>query len=121
MMAPCVVLLALALTPGELAVKAGIAAAASFGREGVASAADGPAATLSDTVPIVATLLAISIALFDLFRDRLPALLIRSTDRAMRPVLHGLGALHSGLVGDYVAWIVVGLGGFALALALMPD
>jgi multicomponent Na+:H+ antiporter subunit D len=121
MMAPCVVLLVLALTPVEIAVKAGIAAAASFGREGVASAADGPAATLSDTVPIVATLLAISIALFDLFRDRLPALLIRSTDRAMRPVLHGLGALHSGLVGDYVAWIVVGLGGFALALALMPD
>ncbi|HEX3881033.1 MAG TPA: proton-conducting transporter membrane subunit [Stellaceae bacterium] len=117
MMTPCVALLVLALLPGHLAAKAGLAAAAGFGHEGLASAAGITAVKLSEAPPIAATLLAIAIAAFDLARDRLPPLLYRSTDRAAGPLFRGLGVLHSGLVGDYVAWICLGLGGFALALA----
>lgn len=116
MMAPCVVLLVLALLPGDLAAKAGAAAAAGFGHESMASAINVPAAKLSIGAPTAATIVAIVIAAFDLFRGRLPTLLVRATDRAARPLFHGLRLLHSGLVGDYVAWIVVGLAGFALAL-----
>jgi multicomponent Na+:H+ antiporter subunit D len=116
MMVPCVILLILALFPGDLAAKAGMAAAAGFGREGSA-VAPAAAATLSEALPVAATLLAIALAAFDLFRDRLPAFLPRLVDRAAWPVFRGLGVLHSGLVGDYVAWIVVGLGGFAVVLA----
>jgi len=35
-----------------------------------------------------------------------------------RPLFAALDWLHSGLVGDYVAWIVAGLALFALAFAL---
>jgi multicomponent Na+:H+ antiporter subunit D len=120
MMAPCILLLLLALLPGDLAAKLGTVAAVGFGREGTLSAlsaVDDPAATLSVVAPAAATIFAIAFAAFDLFRDQLPAFFTRSIDRAARPLVYGLELLHSGLVGDYVAWIIVGLGGFALALA----
>jgi multicomponent Na+:H+ antiporter subunit D len=63
-----------------------------------------------------ATLGAIALAAAGLYRRRLPALVRRPLAAPAR-TLH---ALHSGVVGDYVAWLVVGLsvlgGLFALAL-----
>ncbi|HEY1794694.1 MAG TPA: proton-conducting transporter membrane subunit [Stellaceae bacterium] len=117
MMAPCIVLLVIAVLPGDLATKAGVAAAAGFGHEGAASAAAVTPDKWSELPPSLAVLAAIAIAAFDLFRDRLPRFLPRSVDRVAEPLFRGLGVLHSGLVGDYVAWIVVGLGGFAVVLA----
>ena len=68
---------------------------------------------------LAATLGAVAFAAFGLYRRRLPALLRRGAAR-VEPAFTGLKALHSGAVGDYVTWVVVGaaaLGGvFALAL-----
>lgn len=117
MVAPCALLLALALLPGDLVTQAAAVAAAGFAREGMPATASAPPVKLSDALPMLATALAIALAAFDLFRDRWPAWLVRASDRALQPLFHGLNVLHSGLVGDYVAWIVFGLGGFALVLA----
>jgi multicomponent Na+:H+ antiporter subunit D len=117
MMVPCIVLLVIALLPGDLASKAGAVAAAGFGHEGTATAATVTPAKWSELPPSLAVLAAIAIAAFDLLRDRLPRFLPRSVDRVAEPLFRGLGVVHSGLVGDYVAWIVVGLGGFAVFLA----
>lgn len=46
---------------------------------------------------------------------RPPADTSHSGNRSRRPtLLHGLQLMHSGLVGDYVAWIVVGVAGFTV-------
>ena len=53
--------------------------------------------------------LAILIAAYDLSRSRLPGPLVRAANAALHPLHVILEAWHSGLVGDYVTWIVVGL------------
>jgi multicomponent Na+:H+ antiporter subunit D len=60
---------------------------------------------------------ALEIAAFDLARRRLPPSLVRISDWATTPVLDALSALHSGMIGDYVAWVAVGLALFTLAFA----
>ena len=63
---------------------------------------------------------AAGLAAFGLWRRRLPAALRERGGRALAPALEGLRALHSGHVGDYVAWLTFGtaaLGGlFAIGL-----
>jgi multicomponent Na+:H+ antiporter subunit D len=64
----------------------------------------------------LSTVAAIGIALAGVFRRQLPRAL---TDPARR-ALTGLHKLHSGHVGDYVAWLVLGVGvltGIVLATA----
>jgi multicomponent Na+:H+ antiporter subunit D len=57
----------------------------------------------------VSTVGAIGFAAFGLYRRRLPSAWRRATGRlAARPVA-GLKALHSGVVGDYVAWLTAGV------------
>jgi multicomponent Na+:H+ antiporter subunit D len=53
-------------------------------------------------------LAAFLLAAFGLWRSRLPRGWLRVTARAVYPPLDGLRDLHSGVVGDYVVWIVVG-------------
>ncbi|WP_104820049.1 proton-conducting transporter membrane subunit [Kitasatospora sp. MMS16-BH015] len=43
----------------------------------------------------------------------------RSPSRLHRALLHPLRRLHSGLIGDYVAWLTVGLAALLLALAAL--
>jgi multicomponent Na+:H+ antiporter subunit D len=62
--------------------------------------------------------MALLIATYDLTRDRLPRGVVSTAERLSSPVANALQALHSGLIGDYVTWIVVGLGLFALTFAL---
>lgn len=62
---------------------------------------------------------ALVIAGHDLARDRLPGLWLRVTDRTLRPLLALIDGLHDGVVGDYVAWIVVGLAAFSLTFAVV--
>ncbi len=117
MMAPCVVLLALDLLPGSLAEKF---AGGSVGLFAPALAV--PTAGLALPSPPsalawISVALAVAIAAFDLARDRLPRTLVAAVDVSSRPLLQGLGALHSGLVGDYVVWIAIGLAGFWIFLA----
>jgi multicomponent Na+:H+ antiporter subunit D len=63
--------------------------------------------------------LALGFALFGLYRRRLPSY-VRRAGRVFAPPVEVLKSLHSGIVGDYVAWLTFGaaaLGGL-LALAL---
>jgi multicomponent Na+:H+ antiporter subunit D len=61
----------------------------------------------------------LGIAFLSLFADRLP----RSGRLAVLPVARSLlgpiRALHSGKVGDYVAWLAVGVAGFGIVLAVL--
>ena len=63
----------------------------------------------------VSVALAVGCAAVALFPDRLPAL-VRAAGRAFRPSLAGIRRLHSGHIGDYVAFLLVGV--FALTLLL---
>ena len=68
--------------------------------------------------PWISVAAAVVIASFQLGRGHLPRWLVRGSDAGTYPVLGALQTLHSGLVADYVTWIVVGLAFFALAFAV---
>jgi multicomponent Na+:H+ antiporter subunit D len=57
---------------------------------------------------LVSALLAVAVAAVALWAPRIPALLRRPAG-ALRPVVVGLQRVHSGHVGDYVAWLFVGV------------
>jgi multicomponent Na+:H+ antiporter subunit D len=69
-------------------------------------------------LPWLSMALAVGIAGFDLFRRYLPKPAVQLGSAVSAPLFHVLSSLHSGLVGDYVAWIVVGLAVFAIAFVL---
>ncbi len=68
-------------------------------------------------LPWLSVLAALAIAATELVRDRIPAPLNAAYDRIAGPPLDRLRALQSGLVGDYVAWMTVGLALFTVAFA----
>src|SRR5438270_3914845 len=63
---------------------------------------------------------AVAVAALTLFRRRLPAALRARVGGVGGPALVGLRRLHSGHIGDYLAWLTLGLGAvgglFTLAL-----
>ncbi len=83
------------------------------------SAGEAPRAhTGSYVFGVGSTLGAVALALVALFHRRLPDRLWSVTGRiAGRPV-DGLRALHSGQVGDYVAWLTAGVGLLGALFAL---
>jgi multicomponent Na+:H+ antiporter subunit D len=58
---------------------------------------------------IGAGVIALATAGFGLFRRRIPAAARRAGVRWLEPAADGLKALHTGVVGDYVMWITVGV------------
>jgi len=66
----------------------------------------------------LSTLGAVALAGVALFHQRLPALLPRAFTRRAGAVLWAIRGLNSGRVGDYVAWIAVGVTVFGGAFAL---
>jgi multicomponent Na+:H+ antiporter subunit D len=76
-----------------------------------------PSGTTRTIGPWVSVGLAISFALYHLARSLIPRAATRTVDRALRPWIEILQRFHSGLIGDYVAWVVVGLAAFAVACA----
>lgn len=66
---------------------------------------------------LLSALLAVLVALAALYRDRLPARLV-AVARPVAPILAGVRALHSGHVGDYVAWLFVGVAGLGALVGL---
>jgi multicomponent Na+:H+ antiporter subunit D len=68
---------------------------------------------------IASLVLACGFALFGLYRRRLPVLLRRGGGRALDPPVQVLKALHSGIVGDYVAWLTFGAAALGGLLALL--
>ncbi|HET6877621.1 MAG TPA: proton-conducting transporter membrane subunit [Jatrophihabitans sp.] len=67
---------------------------------------------------VLSTAFAIGVAAVGLHFRRLPGRL-RSPVTSLRPVLDGLRTLHSGHVGDYLAWLVVGVSAL-LAIVGLP-
>jgi multicomponent Na+:H+ antiporter subunit D len=71
---------------------------------------------------LVATGGSAGLAAFGLWRRRLPGALAKRVGRACAPPLDALRALHSGHIGDYVAWLTFGtavLGGlFAFGVSV---
>jgi len=53
-------------------------------------------------------LLALAVAAFGLWHARLPLVLRRAATRAVGPPVDAIRAAHSGIVGDYLLWIVAG-------------
>ena len=118
MLAPVLVLLLLALLPAAWIEDAAPPAARLFASQAATLTLSGSSGTVSDLLPWASTLAAVLLAAWALGRDRWPRFLTRSTDAVTQPLLRGLDDLHSGLVGDYVAWMIVGLAGFAAAAGL---
>lgn len=52
---------------------------------------------------------AVAIAGYALTRQKLPKLIVRPVSATQSKPAQALEALHSGLIGDYVAWLAVGL------------
>jgi multicomponent Na+:H+ antiporter subunit D len=57
---------------------------------------------------VSATVLALGLAYAGLYRRRLPHAVAVAAGRTLAPPVRVLHALHSGIVGDYVTWVVVG-------------
>lgn len=60
--------------------------------------------------------LALIIAAWDLWRHRIPPCLLHAVTVATAPMERGLSALHSGVIGDYAAWIAAGLAVMAIVV-----
>ncbi len=127
MLAPTALLLLLALPAADAAGTFASTAAASFIHPdtdailglaapyvGMSSPTPAPGHSI---LPWPSVLLAVLIAAAELTRGRMPRALTAGYDRLAAPVTDGLRALQSGLIGDYVAWIVVGLALFSVTAA----
>jgi multicomponent Na+:H+ antiporter subunit D len=68
---------------------------------------------------IASTVLAIGLALLGLYRRRLPSVVRRRAGRVLGPPVAVLKGLHSGVVGDYVAWATFGAAALGGLLALL--
>jgi multicomponent Na+:H+ antiporter subunit D len=122
--------LALGVVPG-LAGGVSRAAAEFVDKAGYVSAAlRGTTARLPEALPeagwtttgvllgLLSALLAVGVAAVALWAPRVPDL-VRTATLPLRPVLTGLRRVHSGHVGDYVAWLFVGIAAFT-ALVGVP-
>jgi multicomponent Na+:H+ antiporter subunit D len=109
MLAPAALLLFLAVPAAHFAGPIAAHAAMQFTDGAAPEAAGAPLAW----VPWLSLVLAVTIAALDLFRGRVT----QAATRLSHPISVSLQAVHSGIVGDYVAWLVVGLALFAFALS----
>ena len=118
MLAPCALLLVLALCGGDQARDFAQTAIGGFIRPDHPVALEPLPEMMHPFAPWLSMALALGIAAFDLFRRNLPKLAVQLSSTVSEPLFFALNWLHSGLVGDYVAWIVAGLALFAIAFAL---
>ncbi|HVY13980.1 MAG TPA: proton-conducting transporter membrane subunit [Rhodopila sp.] len=134
MLAPTLLLLMLAVLPAEsgrafLDHAATMLRHASDVRDLVPGSATGGLASPSArrgelAAPVMRTIgpwisvgLAIVIAVYHLGRSRIQPAINKGVDRVLGPWVEVLQGLHGGLIGDYVAWVVVGLAVFAVTCA----
>jgi multicomponent Na+:H+ antiporter subunit D len=67
----------------------------------------------------ISTIGALAFACFGLYRRQLPAVVRRRAGWVLGPPTQTLKALHSGLVGDYVAWLTFGVAALGGLVALV--
>jgi multicomponent Na+:H+ antiporter subunit D len=112
MVLPCLALLGLALLPpGKLAQFFMHAGSRLLGETGDAA----PPSLASGSSWIATMLWALAVLALALLRSRPLSVVARRLARGEQRLFGALQALHSGLVGDYVAWIVLGLAALALS------
>lgn len=118
MLPPSVLLLAAALFSGDRAAQFAHAAIGPF----IHPTGGAPLPPLPHAphpfFPWLSMGLAIAIAAFDLARRHLPRVMVRISNMLTEPWFRLLGRLHNGVIGDYVAWIAVGLALFVAILGL---
>ena len=118
MLLPCATLLALALVGPPLVEQFASRAVGPFTGAPNPIATSAPLTAPRDALAWITVTLAVVVAGYDLSRQHLPRLATGAAKAAFQPLQRLLEAWHSGLVGDYVAWIVFGLaaivGWFAL-------
>jgi multicomponent Na+:H+ antiporter subunit D len=133
MIAAIVILLAGSLAAGVLPGAHGTVAAAgerftdgmAYARQGLSGAATPPVhlppaadwTTAGVGLGLLSAALAVTFALLAIYCQRLPRAL-RAMARPGVPVMRGLRRLHSGHVGDYIAWLLAGVGGLAALIGL---
>ncbi|SDM43328.1 multisubunit sodium/proton antiporter, MrpD subunit [Methylobacterium phyllostachyos] len=116
MLAPCCALLALDVAiPPELIAHALPRAAAAFMHQPAAGAlVEGPA-----WLPWASVAAGLAGAGYGLFRNRLPKIVVQPVSATQSAPTRALEFLHSGLIGDYAAWLAVGVAGIAAVLAMV--
>jgi multicomponent Na+:H+ antiporter subunit D len=80
------------------------------------TAPEGPG-DIAPWLPWLSVVLAVLIAAFDLGRRHLPKTVLLGMSRGLAPTLDAMQAIHSGLIGDYVTWLTVGLALFVIVFA----
>ena len=118
MLAPVIVLLALDLLPASWVESFATSVTPLFATGTAIISMSVTAGTASPFLPWLSTGLAVLLAIAALGRDQWPKALTRATDAMTKPIFVPLDELHSGLVGDYVAWMMVGLAAFTAATLL---
>jgi len=66
---------------------------------------------------LLSAALAVCFALLGIYARRLPAA-VQAAGRPGVPVMRGLHRLHSGHIGDYIAWLLTGVAGLAALIGL---
>lgn len=61
---------------------------------------------------------AVGLAWFQLFHHRLPRRLDDGIRQRLRPIASTLQAWHTGVVSDYVVWVLVGVAVLGLSLLI---
>ncbi len=119
MLSPAALLLAAALISSDSIERVARTVTASFlTSSGLRGLAIPPPSDPHPFTPWICITLALLIAGFDLWRHRLPPLLVSVVDHMNKPMFGALPWLDSGLVGDYVAWIAGGLAILAVTFIL---
>jgi multicomponent Na+:H+ antiporter subunit D len=115
MLLPCAIMLAIAVAPAGPAAPVLAAAAAHLLQPlGPGSAAlPRPETSLTTYLPIILTIVIVAIALF---RERATRAWSRRLFQVELLPFRGLQFVHSGLIGDYVAWMVLGLAVLAIVI-----
>ena len=116
MLAPCCVLLALDVAlPADLIAHALPRAVSAFmHRPEAGTLAEGPG-----WLPWASVAAALAGAGYGLFRNQLPAFVVQPVRATQSAPTRALEILHSGLIGDYAAWLAVGVAVIAAVLALV--
>lgn len=118
MLLPTIVLLGLALGLGAGAHDFVPHAAGRLMQAAMPQAGLGPIEPEASPWPWLTAALAVALAVYYLGRRALPKWFRRGIDWLTQPATAVLHGIHSGLIGDYVTWIVVGLALFTVAFAL---
>ncbi|MHB2206919.1 complex I subunit 5 family protein [Methylobacterium sp. CM6257] len=116
MLAPCCALLALdvGLPPSLIEDALPRAAAAFMHRPQSGALVEGPG-----WLPWASVAAALAGASYGLFRQRLPSFVVRPVSVTQSAPTRALEILHSGLIGDYAAWVAVGVAVIAAVLAMV--